>query len=97
MVDDLEQEVGVHTESGTADVDTNHNASDATQEPAKRTIMDMFRNGTDEAALTANNVENTDEKIGGDYSDYVMNITVKNALKTRGVEAERVIVRQTVY
>ena len=56
--------------------------------------MDMFRNGTDETALTANNLESTDEKIGGDYSDYVMNITVKNTLKTSGVEAERVIQKE---
>ena len=62
--------------------------------PVRRTMMDMFRNGTDETALTANNLENTDEKIGGDYSDYVMNITVKNALKSRGVEAERVIQKE---
>ena len=57
-------------------------------------MMDMFRNGTDETALTANNLESTDEKIGGDYSDYVMNITVKNTLKTSGVEAERVIQKE---
>ena len=57
-------------------------------------MMDMFRNGTDETALTANNLESTDEKIGGDYSDYVMNITGKNALKSRGVEAERVIQKE---
>ena len=56
--------------------------------------MDMFRNGTTETALTANNLESTDEKIGGDYSDYVMNITVKNTLKTSGVEAERVIQKE---
>ena len=42
--------------------------------------MDMFRNGTDETALTTNNLYDTEEKIGADYSDYVMNITVKNAL-----------------
>ena len=53
-------------------------------------MMDMFRNGTDETALAANN----HEKIGGDYSDYVMNITVKNTLKTSGVEAERVIQKE---
>ena len=54
----------------------------------RRTMMDMFRNGTDETALTTNNLYDTEEEIGADYSDYVMNITVKNALKTRGEEAE---------
>ena len=45
-------------------------------------MMDMFRNGTGE------------EKTGGEYSDYVMNITVKKALKTRGEGAKRVILKE---
>ena len=62
MVEHLEQDVGVHTESGTAVVDTNYDASDAPEEPveaepsSRRTMMDMFRNGTDETALTANSL-----------------------------------------
>ena len=87
MAEHLEEEVGLHTESGAVDVDTNYDASEVLEEPVevetpvRRTMMDLIRNGTN-------------EKIGGDYTDYVMNITVKNALKTRGAEAEQVILKE---
>ena len=68
------QEVGVHTESGTADAYTDYDAIDTPEEhdepspSRRRTMMDMFRYGTDESALTTNNVHDTEEKIGGDYT-----------------------------
>ena len=59
--------------------------------PARRTMMDMFRRGGVEMALSTSVLESIERKIGGDLSDYVMNITVKQAMKTRGEDAERVI------
>lgn len=82
MADDAEREVGVPTELVTADRHVEYDVSDSTEEPVeveqapRRTMLDMFRNGTD------------------DHGDYVMNITVKNALKTRGAEAEKVIMKE---
>ena len=59
MAEHLEEEVGLHTESGAVDVDTNYDASEVLEEPVevetpvRRTMIDMFRNGTDETALAA--------------------------------------------
>ena len=96
----VEQQVGVHTVSGTADAYTDYDAIDTPEENVepepspRRTMMDMSRNGTGETALTTSNIYDTEEKIGGDPSDFVMNITVKNALKTRGEGAERVVLKE---
>ena len=43
--------------------------------------------------LTARALE-VDEKIGGELGDHIMNITVKHALRTRGAEAEKVIMKE---
>ena len=62
--------------------------------PARRTMMDMFRRGGVEMALSTSVLESIERKIGGNLSDYVMNITVKQAMKTRGEDAERVIMKE---
>ena len=62
--------------------------------PVRRTMMDMFRRGGVEMALSTSALDSIEEKIGGDLSDYAMNITVKQALKTRGEEAEKVIMKE---
>lgn len=60
-------------------------AAEQTIAPARRTMMDMFRRGGVEMALSTSVLESIERKIGGDLSDYVMNITVKQAMKnTRG-------------
>jgi hypothetical protein len=62
--------------------------------PVRRSMMDMFRRGGVEMALSTSVLESIEKKIGGDLSDYVMNITVKQAMKTRGEEAEKVIMKE---
>ena len=39
-------------------------------------------------------LESVEKEIWGDLSDYVMNITVKHAMKTRGEEAEKVVMKE---
>ena len=48
--------------------------------------MDMFRKGGIEMALTTSVLASMEKKIGGNLSDYAMNITVKQAMRTRGEE-----------
>ena len=62
--------------------------------PPRRSMIDMFRRGGVEMALSTSVLESIERKIGGDLSDYVMNITVKQAMKTRGEDAERVIMKE---
>ena len=62
--------------------------------PVRRSMIEMFRTGGNQLALSARVIDTIERQIGGDLSDYVMNITVKNALKTRGEEAERVIIKE---
>ena len=53
----------------------------------------MFRNGTNETALTAS-AQGITEKIVGELGEHIMNITVKQALRTRVIEAEKVIMKE---
>ena len=45
-------------------------------------------------ALSTSVLKSIEQRVGGDLSDYVMNITVRNALRTRGEEAERVLLKE---
>ena len=92
-----EPEMGV---SGEADEPGDENESERTEERTvepeqiqRRSVLDMFRNGTDHTQLTVRASE-ADEKFGGELGDHVMNITVKHALRTRGAEAEKVIMME---
>ena len=53
-------------------------------------LMDMFRGDKQTAALLTRNYDSA----GGDWGEYVMNISVNEALRTRGKDAETVIQKE---
>ena len=87
-----EPEMGVSTDADMREQQHEEQPSEPEQ-MQRRSILDMFRNGTNETALTASALGIT-EKIGGGLGGHIMNITVKQALRTRGDEAEKVIMEE---
>ena len=85
-------EVGVSEESATnAERDEEHRV-EHTAEPVqleRRTLLDMFR-----VTLTTSAVDSVIEKIGGDSRERIGYISVREALKTRGAEAEKGILNE---
>ena len=57
-------------------------------------MIEMFRTGGNQLALSACVIDAIERQIGRDLNDYIMNIHVKNALKAREEEAERVIINK---
>ena len=62
--------------------------------PPKRYLLEFFRRGGDERALSVQALDALERVIGTNLSDYIMNIAVKEALRTRSVEAETVIMKE---
>ena len=87
-----EPEMGVSTDVDMIEQQDEEQPSEPEQ-TQRRSILDMFRNGTNETALTVS-AQGITEKIGGELGEHIMNITVKQALRTRGVEAEKVIMKE---
>lgn len=56
----------------------------------RQKLMDMFRGDRHGAALLTRNYNS----VGGDWKEYVLNISVNEALRTRGKEAESVILKE---
>ena len=56
----------------------------------RQKLMDMFRGDKHGAALLTRNYNS----VGGDWKEYVLNISVNEALRTRGKEAESVILKE---
>ena len=52
----------------------------------------LFADRDVEMALSTSVLESIERKIGGDLSDYVMNVTVEQATKTRGEEDRKSVV-----
>ena len=61
----------------------------------RRTLLDMFRDGRSHLTLTTSATDSVEGKIGGDSrEERIMNISVKEALRTRGAEAEKAILKE---
>ena len=56
----------------------------------RQKLMDMFRGDRHKAALFTRNYNS----VGGDWKEYVLNISVNEALRTRGKEAESVKLKE---
>ena len=87
------EEVGV-TEESRADEEQ---PTEHTTEPVqleRRTLFDMFRDGRNHLTLTTSAVDSIEEEIGGDNRERIMNISVREALKTRGAAAEIAILKE---
>ena len=84
-----EQEVGVYRpEVGVYEEDTPLSPINSIEEVPvqKRTLLDMFRDGHNHLTLTTIATEAIEERI--------MNISVKEGLRTRGAEAEKAILKE---
>ena len=97
-IDDGEDtEVGASEESATnAERDEEHRV-EHTAEPVeieRRTLLDMFRDGRNHITLTTSAADSVIEKIGDASRERVLNISVREALKTRGAEAEKEILNE---
>ena len=60
----------------------------------RRTLLDMFRDGRSHLTLTTSATDSIEGKIGGDSRERILNISVREAIRTRGAAAEIAIMKE---
>ena len=85
------RETGAAVErTGTTDGPVYRYSAEGNRVIPRMDLMNMFRGGKNGAALLTRNYDSA----GGEWSEYVLNITVNEALRTRGRDAETVIQKE---